>query len=208
MHTPADLQQAQATAGKNVGFLLVFYDSSDAATQEALADFIPEIVDQYSTLRIEQIDVHQDENKALVTAFNIVNAPTFVSVLNATTLGHVQGFDAVQVITLLEQLQEQSTLYQRLQQLITQTRVVLFMKGSPDAPRCGFSRKMIALLRDNGITEFSHVDILQDEEARQGIKQYSNWPTFPQLYANGKLIGGLDVVTEIAEDGELANELA
>jgi len=80
------------------------------------------------------------------------------------------------------------------------------MKGSPDAPRCGFSRKICELLQNHKVA-FDTFDILGDEEIRQGLKTFSNWPTFPQLYGDGKLIGGLDAVKELAEEGELLDSL-
>eukprot|EP01104_Vermistella_antarctica_P013398 TRINITY_DN4042_c0_g1_i1.p1 TRINITY_DN4042_c0_g1~~TRINITY_DN4042_c0_g1_i1.p1 ORF type:complete len:380 (-),score=102.39 TRINITY_DN4042_c0_g1_i1:164-1210(-) len=90
----------------------------------------------------------------------------------------------------------------RLTALTNQAPVMLFMKGDPTTPKCGFSSKMIALLNDNGVT-FSTFDILSDNDVRQGLKTFSNWPTFPQLYVEGKLIGGLDIVKEMAEEDEL-----
>ncbi|CAG02746.1 unnamed protein product [Tetraodon nigroviridis] len=95
-------------------------------------------------------------------------------------------------------------LNQRLKKLINAAPCMLFMKGSPQEPRCGFSRQIVALLSEHNI-QFSSFDILSDEEVRQGLKTFSNWPTYPQLYANGKLLGGLDIVRELAESGELAN---
>ena len=79
--------------------------------------------------------------------------------------------------------------------------MVLFMKGSPDEPRCGFSRKIVALLRDQGV-QFAHFDILSDESVRSGLKVLNNWPTFPQLIVNGEFVGGLDIVQEMVENGE------
>jgi len=90
----------------------------------------------------------------------------------------------------------------RLKAIIEKERVMLFMKGSPDAPQCGFSRTIVGLLRDTGFT-FGHFDILLDNAVREGLKKYSNWKTFPQLYVEGELIGGLDVVKELQEAGEL-----
>eukprot|EP00008_Paramoeba_atlantica_P004713 CAMPEP_0201489840 /NCGR_PEP_ID=MMETSP0151_2-20130828/23919_1 /ASSEMBLY_ACC=CAM_ASM_000257 /TAXON_ID=200890 /ORGANISM="Paramoeba atlantica, Strain 621/1 / CCAP 1560/9" /LENGTH=323 /DNA_ID=CAMNT_0047875555 /DNA_START=3 /DNA_END=974 /DNA_ORIENTATION=+ len=95
------------------------------------------------------------------------------------------------------------TLEQRLKELISKSSVMLFMKGSPDLPKCGFSSKMVELLRQNKI-EFGSFDILTDNEVREGLKKFSNWPTYPQVYANGKLVGGLDVLKELEEEGELA----
>ena len=89
-----------------------------------------------------------------------------------------------------------------------QRPVILFMKGSPDEPRCGFSRKVVEALRSSGAPDFGHFDILSDEAVRQGLKEYSQWPTYPQLYINGELIGGCDIILEMAESGELATELA
>lgn len=74
--------------------------------------------------------------------------------------------------------------------------------GDPDSPRCGFSRKVVDALRADGI-DFKSFDILSDEEIRQGLKEYSNWPTYPQLYVKGELVGGCDIVLEMADAGEL-----
>ncbi|KNC49376.1 glutaredoxin 3 [Thecamonas trahens ATCC 50062] len=95
----------------------------------------------------------------------------------------------------------------RLAELIASHPVMVFIKGTPDEPRCGFSRKMVTLLNSTGIT-YGSFDILSDDDVRQGLKTYSNWPTFPQLYAHGKLIGGNDIAHELAEDGELEAALA
>lgn len=113
-------------------------------------------------------------------------------------LGNVKGTDQ----------QEQATmpLEERLRALINKAPVTVFMKGSPDEPRCGFSAKICEILKQHSVA-FDHFDILSDEEVRQGLKTYSNWPTYPQLYAQGKLVGGLDIVKELAEEGSLADEL-
>jgi len=87
-------------------------------------------------------------------------------------------------------------LMKRCGELVASAKVMLFMKGSPDAPRCGFSRTAVELLRKEGI-DFASFDILEDEAVRQGLKEFSNWPTYPQLYVDGKLVGGLDVMKEM-----------
>lgn len=95
-----------------------------------------------------------------------------------------------------------ANLEDRLKRLITQAPVVLFMKGGPSQPRCGFSRSIVEILKTEGIT-FASFDILEDEEVRQGLKTFSDWKTYPQLYVNGELVGGLDIVKEmLAEGGE------
>ncbi|KAG7276559.1 hypothetical protein CRUP_019609 [Coryphaenoides rupestris] len=95
-------------------------------------------------------------------------------------------------------------LNERLKELIAAAPCMLFMKGSPQEPRCGFSRTIVGLLKEHNV-QFSSFDILSDEEVRQGLKTYSNWPTYPQLYVKGELVGGVDIVRELAESGELAN---
>ncbi|WP_297447838.1 Grx4 family monothiol glutaredoxin [Ferrovum sp.] len=86
--------------------------------------------------------------------------------------------------------------------------VVLYMKGSPDFPQCGFSAKAVELLRRSGVQDFFSVDVLQNPEIRQGIKSYANWPTIPQLYVRGEFVGGSDIMVELFQSGELKSLLA
>jgi monothiol glutaredoxin len=88
------------------------------------------------------------------------------------------------------------------QQLATHP-VVLYMKGTPQAPQCGFSAHAVKLLNTCGVSNLFAVDVLAEPEFRQGIKDYSNWPTIPQLYINGEFVGGSDIVTEMYQSGEL-----
>ncbi len=94
----------------------------------------------------------------------------------------------------------------RIETLLNAHPVVLFMKGQPDSPMCGFSAKAAAMLNHIG-TPYHAVDILTDEELRQGLKIYSDWPTFPQLYVKAELLGGADIMTEMFTSGELAEAL-
>jgi len=82
-------------------------------------------------------------------------------------------------------------------------RVVLYMKGSPDFPQCGFSANAVQILRACGASEIFTVNVLENSEIRQGIKDYANWPTIPQLYINGEFVGGSDIMTEMFKSGEL-----
>lgn len=109
--------------------------------------------------------------------------------------------------TATESGESSEELNKRLVGLMNQTKVVLFMKGNPDAPRCGFSRRIVALLRDQDVL-FSHFDILSDESVRSGLKVLNNWPTFPQLIVNGEFVGGLDIVTEMVDNGEFQEIVA
>ncbi|KAL2455311.1 Monothiol glutaredoxin-S17 [Forsythia ovata] len=99
------------------------------------------------------------------------------------------------------------TLEDRLEQLVNSSPVMLFMKGKPDDPRCGFSSKVVNALKEEGV-DFGSFDILTDEVVRQGLKTFSNWPTFPQLYYKGELIGGCDIVMELCNNGDLKATLS
>ena len=96
---------------------------------------------------------------------------------------------------------------EKIKQQIGSSRIFLFMKGSPEAPMCGFSAQAVQLLGAVG-ANFSSFDVLSDSEIRQGIKTYSNWPTIPQLYIDGELVGGCDIMTELHRKGELQKLVA
>nr|XP_019050580.1 Grx4 family monothiol glutaredoxin [Kwoniella bestiolae CBS 10118]OCF29510.1 Grx4 family monothiol glutaredoxin [Kwoniella bestiolae CBS 10118] len=95
----------------------------------------------------------------------------------------------------------------RCKELMNKHKVVLFMKGNPTSPKCGFSRQTVGLLREQGV-EFAWFDILSDEDVRQGLKKVNDWPTFPQIIVKGELIGGLDILREMIENGEFQEILA
>jgi Grx4 family monothiol glutaredoxin len=99
------------------------------------------------------------------------------------------------------------TVEERIKALLGGSDVLLFMKGNPEAPRCGFSRRVVEAINATG-TKFSTFDILEDEEVRQGLKEYSDWPTYPQLYVKGELLGGCDIIEEMSGDGSLKAALA
>jgi monothiol glutaredoxin len=98
-------------------------------------------------------------------------------------------------------------LRKRISDTIARGRVMLFMKGNPSMPQCGFSAAVVNILKQTGVSYESY-NILADQELREGLKEYSSWPTFPQLYVEGKLIGGADIVRDLHEKGELATVLA
>ena len=86
---------------------------------------------------------------------------------------------------------------------VGENRVVLYMKGTPDFPQCGFSANAVGILRAVGVDNIFTVNVLENPEIRQGIKEYANWPTIPQLYVNGEFVGGSDILTEMYKSGEL-----
>jgi monothiol glutaredoxin len=95
-----------------------------------------------------------------------------------------------------------------IQQTVTQNPVVLYMKGTPAFPQCGFSSAAAQMLKMSGVSSYESVNVLADPEIRQGIKDYANWPTIPQLYVGGEFIGGSDIMKEMYQSGELQGLLA
>ncbi len=92
---------------------------------------------------------------------------------------------------------------ERIKQIVTANPVVLFMKGTAQFPMCGFSGRAIQILKACGVNQPYTVNVLEDQEIRQGIKDFANWPTIPQLYVNGEFVGGSDIMMEMYESGEL-----
>ncbi|CAB3706105.1 Grx4 family monothiol glutaredoxin [Trinickia soli] len=97
---------------------------------------------------------------------------------------------------------------QRIKQIVDENAVVLFMKGNAQFPMCGFSGRAVQILKACGVDQFKTVNVLEDEEIRQGIKEFSNWPTIPQLYVKGEFVGGSDIMMEMYQSGELQNLFA
>ena len=93
-------------------------------------------------------------------------------------------------------------IFDKIQKTIDENSIVLFMKGTKDFPQCGFSALVVQILKNLNV-EFADVNVLSDNEVRQGIKEFSDWPTIPQLYVKGEFIGGCDIVKEMAQSGEL-----
>lgn len=96
--------------------------------------------------------------------------------------------------------------HQKIEKILAENKVVLFMKGTPNFPLCGFSARATSILQDLGVDFFS-VNVIEDQEIREGIKTYGNWPTIPQLYINKQLIGGSDIMMEMYQAGELQQAL-
>lgn len=96
-----------------------------------------------------------------------------------------------------------TTVQQRIHEQVTTNPIVLYMKGNPQFPQCGFSANAARILNALGVKNYFSVDVLQDPEIRQNLKDYANWPTIPQLYVKGEFVGGSDIMTEMYQSGEL-----
>jgi len=97
-------------------------------------------------------------------------------------------------------------LKKHIDELVNKNKVFLFMKGTPNEPKCGFSAKAVSILNNTGV-EFGYFNVLENQEVREGIKEYGNWPTIPQIYFKGNLIGGCDILMELEENKELKKTL-
>jgi Grx4 family monothiol glutaredoxin len=123
----------------------------------------------------------------------------------------IGGLDIVKEMVETKELQAllptEESLEERLKKLINKAPIMLFMKGDPTSPKCGFSREIVDLFNEQGVT-FDTFDVLGDEEVRQGLKKFSKWPTYPQVYLKGELMGGLDIVKEMISNGDFKTALS
>jgi len=124
---------------------------------------------------------------------------------STTFLGHSQTpvFGPFQTRSYSEKPESHS----RIEALVTGKPLVVFMKGTPEQPQCGFSNAVCQILRMHGVPPYDSYNILEDEELRQGVKEYSNWPTIPQVYLGGEFVGGCDIMIDMHKSGELIEEL-
>uniref|UniRef100_A0A0N4Z1B6 Glutaredoxin domain-containing protein n=1 Tax=Parastrongyloides trichosuri TaxID=131310 RepID=A0A0N4Z1B6_PARTI len=151
--------------------------------------------------------------------YSVSAAPTVVFFNNGKNVDRLDGFNPSALRNCITKLVTESLgvadyeaplkgedINDRLKRLINKSRLVLFMKGDKQQPRCGFSRQIVELL-DSVNADYTTFDILQDDEVRQGLKIYSDWPTYPQLYLDGELIGGLDIVREELIDPSFVDKI-
>ncbi|KAL7516093.1 hypothetical protein ACHAWX_001152 [Stephanocyclus meneghinianus] len=146
---------------------------------------------------VDRIDAGEDVSKV---------TQCYVRLLNSTSFRAANPSENQAAATVDPEQAKKAALHTRLQSLITSSPIVLFLKGSPNAPKCGFSRQAVEILTSHNL-HFGYFDILQDETVRQGLKEYSDWPTYPQLYVRGELVGGLDIMKEMVESGDFVEQL-
>lgn len=167
------------------------------------------------------LSINADDQLDISELFEVSAVPYIILIRNSTILKELSGADPKEFIAALKQFGSaaatpaapahaeaepeekpelsQEELDDRLKKLTSAAPVMLFMKGSPSSPQCGFSRQMVAILREHQV-RFGFFDILKDDTVRLGLKTFSDWPTFPQLYMNGEFQGGLDIIKELLEE--------
>lgn len=208
-------QEEFSAVEKNNGLTVVHFTAEWAPQCGQMNEVISELAKQSELKDVTFAMVPAEDLSEVSLKFNIAAVPTVVLLRGGQVVDRVDGANAADLTTKVKIQAAKSSLVStapavpaedlntRLKRLINSAKCILFMKGSPDAPRCGFSRTTVELLGKHE-ADYSTFNILTDEEVRQGLKTYSNWPTYPQLYVDGELVGGLDILKEMDASGDLA----
>ncbi|XP_018325728.1 glutaredoxin-3 [Agrilus planipennis] len=197
--------------------LTVVHFSADWAEQCAqINDLLDELKKQPDFSEVQFYQCLAEDLSEISLKYNVDSVPTTLLFQSSKVLNRIDGTDTAKITATIKKYIQSDLnvsvvnkvpLEERLKQLINKSKVMLFMKGDRTAPRCGFSKQIVQILNDTGVL-YETFDILTDEEVRQGLKTFSDWPTYPQLYVNGELIGGLDIVKEMLNAGELKSALS
>lgn len=185
-------------------------------------EVMKELANDMKNINIVFLRVAAEEVAEVSHRYDISAVPTFILFRSKQKVDRVDGAKAAELVQKVNKnvsmvpvkvfvptegaTAKTEDLNTRLKKLINSAPIMLFMKGSPNQPQCGFSKQTVALLNEQNV-KYSTFDILSDEEVRQGLKTYSKWPAYPQLYVSGELLGGLDILKEMAAAGELAEAL-
>lgn len=190
---------------KNSLVILYFY-IDDSAECNQMSDIVTELSKSEEKKDAAVIKINASKNEEIGKKYKVASVPAFVFLRDGDIVDNLVGAD---VPALSKKIEEniKEPIEDRLSKLVNKAPVMLFMKGSPSTPRCGFSKQVIELLNSYN-AKYETFDILEDYEVREALKKYSNWPTYPQLYVKGELIGGLDILKQLSEDDELSNILA
>lgn len=194
--------------------ILLNFSEKGNAKCEQVDEVVQELTSTMKAVHMASVRVEGLGIEKLTKLCNVHSLPTVLIMQNNEQQGKLVGVDPRQMKKMLETFVQQKSqlkaskdqLTERLKFLVNKEKVMVFLKGSADQPLCGFSKKLMAILKSKNI-KYGWFDILKDEEVRQALKQYSNWPTYPQLYVHGQLLGGVDVVVEMEADGDLDEAL-
>lgn len=188
--------------------------SADWAEQcKQILSVMNELAKQPNSAGLQFLDVPAENLSQIALKHQIDAVPTVIFFRSSKAVDRIDGVDVGALTAKCRKFScatdgtnatadQTGSLNDRLKALINRARVMIFMKGDRDAPRCGFSKQLIAIINETGMS-YDTFDILTDEEVRQGLKTYSDWPTYPQVYVKGELIGGLDIIKELVAAGEL-----
>lgn len=210
----------QILSDSRSNLVVVHFSAKWSEQCQQMNDVMTELAKTPQLVNVRFLQIESEDVPELTMKYNVTAVPMFLFFKNKTQIDQLEGANPAELSKKVNHLvsatvptphsdsssPSSTDLNSRLKSLIHMAPVVLFMKGSPDEPKCGFSRTITAILRENNI-DYAYFDILGDDTVRQGLKTFSNWPTYPQLYHNGELIGGLDIVKELAESDELKTML-
>lgn len=213
--------------GNKDKFVIIVFDAEFSGQKELVKDAI-KALETYSQNNNNVIIASADAeiNDDLATKFTVLSVPIIVCVSNESkTIKKIDTFEPEKLIKNISQHVDKTSLSFKNQQggeeckadretnfneylkkLTNKAPVMIFMKGEPSAPRCGFSKQLVAILSKHDIV-YDYFDILEDDEVRQGLKTFSDWPTYPQIYCKGEFIGGLDILKQMEETGEIQSTL-
>ncbi|CAG59644.1 uncharacterized protein GVI51_G08019 [Nakaseomyces glabratus] len=206
--------------------IAIYFHTSWAEPCKAISELYRAISEDESNKDVSFLAVDADEQAEIAELFEISAVPYFVLIRNGTILKELSGANPKEFLAALEECRRAGTeskskesngaveddedsedseeeteeeMNMRLTKLVNAAPVMLFMKGNPSEPKCGFSRQIVGILREHQI-RFGFFDILRDDTVRTNLKKFSDWPTFPQLYINGEFQGGLDIIKESLEE--------
>lgn len=217
-------QFTQLTKDDPTKLIALYFHTPWAAPCQTMNSVVKTLAQANPNVRF--LSINADDHSDISELFEVSAVPYIILIRNATILQELSGADPKEFIAALKQFSGDTApssvdgaaatqasldaapapkeptaeeLDERLKKLTAAAPVMLFMKGSPSSPQCGFSRQMVAILREHQV-RFGFFDILKDDSVRQGLKTFSDWPTFPQLYVNGEFQGGLDIIKESLEE--------
>lgn len=188
---------------------VVLFSAEWADQCKQILSVMSEMAKQSAFSGLQFLDVPAEDLSEVALKHQIDAVPTVIFFKAGSAVDRIDGVDIAALTAKCRKFAGSGpetptavSLEDRLKALINRSKVMIFMKGDRNTPRCGFSKQLIAIVNETGI-QYDTFDILTDEEVRQGLKTYSDWPTYPQVYVKGELIGGLDIIKELLTAGEL-----
>ena len=198
-HTVIQTLATQQQDDNAIQFYRVLAEETPSLSQQYNVTSVPTFIFRnVDGTIVERIDGGEDVARVTQAYSRLVNA-SIMPATSTTTAAQQSSNQAATVSAATEETSATTKLNNRLQSLITSSPIMLFLKGTPNQPKCGFSRQAVEILTSSNLT-FGYFNILEDNDVRQGLKVYSDWPTYPQLYVRGELVGGLDIMKELMDD--------
>lgn len=186
----------------------VLFSASWAEQCQQIFDVMSDL--SAKTDRIQFIDIAAEDFSDISLKHQIEAVPTVIFFKQNKALDRIDGVNIAALTAFCKKVtgsgESTEDLNTRIKSLISKSDLMIFMKGDRNTPKCGFSRTLIGIINETGLP-YETFDILTDEDVRQGLKAYSEWPTYPQVYVKSELIGGLDIIKELQASGELVSSL-